>query len=459
MSIIRNYREGNTQLNKLKFQGNMGSGHPGNPPLIQKRVPTESQAASPIRGTELSARLDDVGRIAQIFTRREGLQFLANNAALNNTVDQSYINNPLTAQERFQKFKSNLAFTAKDTLLTLASTLASIPVAGTGTHFIKGALGSRQYLNDGKTGINSRLTKFIPNEGEITPIQEKPSTLTKQDIKDWNGSYNIPDQSTEIPSTDLTRTTINIGQPGKVKVKYDTEGKFYDAVSDPNSVDKINRKIPFQAPENSTDGIEDDYVKFLFEILPIDSSNSTFIQFRSYLDSFDDGYTGDWTEVNYIGRGESFYNYRGFKRGINLSFKAAAGTRKELLPIYEKLNYLASTTAPSYSGNNLMRGTVVKVTVGDYLRKVPGIITSVNYTWRNGYQWEIKDTVLPHILDCSLSFTPIHSFVPKQITPQNITNSAFSAFKVIPSGQVETPQQQGIAGSNLNIQGSTLPGV
>lgn len=474
MSIIRNYREGNTQLNKLKFQGNMGSGHPGNPPLIQKRVPTETQAASPIRGTELSARLDDVGRIAQIFTRREGLQFLANNAALNNTVDQSYINNPLTAQERFQKLKSNLAFTAKDTLLTLASTLASIPVAGTGTHFIKGALGSRQYLNDGKAGINLRLL-----EGEKSPIQKKetslpeellryyyyggsknPNNLTPEDFtakpENWKNSYKLNTESS-ILNTDLTRTTVNIGQPGKVKVKYDTEGKFYDAISDEISVDKINRKIPFQAPENSTDGIEDDYVKFIFEILPIDSSNSTFIQFRSYLDSFDDGYTGDWTSVNYIGRGESFYNYKGFSRSVILSFKAAAGTRKELLPIYEKINYLASTTAPSYSGNNLMRGTVVKVTVGDYLRKIPGIITSVNYAWKTGYQWEIKDTVLPHILDCTLSFTPIHSFVPKQITPLNITNSAFSAFKVIPSGQVETLQQQGIVGTNLSLQGSTIP--
>lgn len=479
MSIIRNYREGSTQLNKLKFKGNMGSGHPGNPPLIQKRVPTETQEASPIRGTELSARLDDVGRMAQIFTRREGLKFLANNAALNNTVDQSFINKPLTAQERFTKLKSNLAFTAKDTLLTLVSTLASIPVAGTGTHFIKGALGSRKYLDDGKAGINSRLKTFIPNEGEVTPISEKetslpdsvirnyyyggsktPNNLTPEDFtskpENWKNSYKLNTENS-ILNTDLTKTTVNIGQPGKVKVKYDTEGKFYDAVSDPISVDKINRKIPFQAPENSTDGIEDDYVKFLFEILPIDSSNSTFIQFRSYLDSFDDGYTGDWTSVNYIGRGESFYNYKGFSRSVNLSFKVAAGTRKELLPIYEKINYLASTTAPSYSGNNLMRGTVVKVTVGDYLRKIPGIITSVNYSWKTGYQWEIKDTVLPHILDCTLSFTPIHSFVPKQITPLNITNSAFSAFKVIPSGQVETLQQQGLVRSNLSLQGSTIP--
>jgi len=77
-----------------------------------------------------------------------------------------------------------------------------------------------------------------------------------------------------------------------------------------------------------------------------------------------------------------------------------------------------------------MRGTVVRLTVGNYLNSVPGIITNINYNWRNGYQWEVKDTVLPHILDCSLGFTPIHSFTPKVITQDNLSNSALLGFSI-----------------------------
>jgi len=441
MSIIKGYQEGKTQLNKLKYKGNMGGNHPGSPPLIQKRVPTENREASPIRGTELAARLDDVGRIGQLFARREGLNFLANNTALNNTVDQSYLNS--TLQERVTRLRENLPFTAKDTLLTLVSTLASIPVAGTGTHFIKGALGSRKYLDKPFAIFNGGENK--------SPLQKKPTELPDKNIKDyfytrgrqnvwngltgndyvetpteWDGSYEIYRGTTDIPSTDSTRTTINIGQPGVPKIKYDKDGNFHRTETSEVAKDQINVKSAFT---DSTQQ-DDDYVKFLFEILPIDSETSTFLQFRSYIDSFDDSYNGDWSEVNYIGRGESFYNYRGFKRGVNVSFKSAAGTKAELTPIYEKLNYLASTTAPSYSGNNLMRGTVVRLTVGNYLNSTPGIITSISYSWRNGYQWEVNDTVLPHILDCTLSFTPIHTFVPKVITQDNLLNLALLGFPV-----------------------------
>jgi len=448
MSIIKDYQEGNTQLNKLKYKGNMGGGHPGNPPLIQKRVPTENTEASPIRGTELAARLDDVGRIGQLFARREGLRFLANNTALNNTIDQSYLNS--TLQERVTRLRENLPFTAKDTLLTLVSTLASIPVAGTGTHFIKGALGTRKYLNDGNQGLNPSLITGLP-EGPISPIQEKettlpdevlkqyyyggskkPNGLTQEDFtskpEEWKNSYNIKKDTTNIPSNDRTKTTINIGDPGVPKIKYDKDGNFHNTVSDETAIDKINATSGF----NTDTDTQDDYVKFVFEILPVSSESSTFIQFRSYLDSFDDSFNGDWSETQYIGRGESFYTYRGFKRSVNLSFKAAAGTKTELRPIYEKLNYLASTTAPSYSGNNLMRGTVVRMTVGSYINNVPGIITSINYSWRNGYQWEIVDDVLPQVLDCTLSFTPIHSFTPKVITQDNFNNSPLLGFPVVP---------------------------
>ena len=73
-----------------------------------------------------------------------------------------------------------------------------------------------------------------------------------------------------------------------------------------------------------------------------------------------------------------------------------------------------------------MRGTIARVTVGDYIYEVPGIIESVNYTWNRDYNWEIAfqnpegdsdDDMqeLPQIMDCSLTFKPIHSFIPQAV--------------------------------------------
>ena len=54
--------------------------------------------------------------------------------------------------------------------------------------------------------------------------------------------------------------------------------------------------------------------------------------------------------------GEPLYNYQGFDRTINLSWTVAAQSKQELIPMYKKLNYLASVCAPDYSNTGYMRG-------------------------------------------------------------------------------------------------------
>jgi hypothetical protein len=72
-----------------------------------------------------------------------------------------------------------------------------------------------------------------------------------------------------------------------------------------------------------------------------------------------------------------------------------------------------------------MRGTIVKMTVGDYVYELPGVLNSLIYTWQQDYPWEIamlepegqqgdRDMQeLPMVMDCQLDFTPIHTFTPE----------------------------------------------
>lgn len=365
MSIIRAYQEGKTELNKLKFKPTMGAGHPGNPPLIQKRIPNENQNQGALVGTELGKRLDDTGRIAQLFARREGLGFLANNTILNSAVENSYkvsSNYNRNYKEYVQSTTLGLGKSLLDTLETLGTTLAQIPVSGTGVHFVKGKLFSRP--ND-QLERATPATKYLGDPGRVI---------------------------VRTPDDKLSGVLKNVGQ------------------------DSINMLRPFASGsrEGSTDlSLLPDYVQFYFEVLNTDTGvPSDFMQFRSYLDNFEDSYTGNWNQFNYVGRAESFYSYQSFNRSVSVSFKSAAATKQELDPIYEKLNYLASTTAPSYSGQGIMKGTVVRMTIGNYIYDTPGFLTSVNYSWQNGYPWEIEGRQLPHVLNCSLAFTPIHTFTP-----------------------------------------------
>ena len=68
----------------------------------------------------------------------------------------------------------------------------------------------------------------------------------------------------------------------------------------------------------------------------------------------------------------------------------AAQTRHEMKPLYRKLNYLASNTAPEYSDVGRIRTPFMKLTIGDWFNGLPGVLSSVNLSWEVNYPWEIK---------------------------------------------------------------------
>ena len=190
-----------------------------------------------------------------------------------------------------------------------------------------------------------------------------------------------------------------------------------------------------------------DFVKFRFEVVDHDKNRNNLIIFRAFLDSIGDDYSAQHNSFKYNGRGEPFYTYKQFDRKISLSFKIAAQSRGEMRPIYQKLNYLVAQTAPNYSQEGRIRTPYTYLSVGDWFQRIPGLITSVGLKWMKDYPWEIaldrkqgvfsqiadklgmdaaadkladngQDSdmlVLPHVLDVSLSFQPLHGFTPNNL--------------------------------------------
>jgi len=169
-----------------------------------------------------------------------------------------------------------------------------------------------------------------------------------------------------------------------------------------------------------------DLIRFRFELVDTDNPDQAdYLFFRAFLDSFGDSFKSSWDSVKYSGRGEDLFTYKGFSRDIGLSFKIAAQSSAEMKPLYRKLNYLASTTAPDYGDGGRIRGNYIRLTVGDYLNSQPGFITNIGIKWNKEYPWEIaiskpedgassQPMILPHVLDVDLSFTPIHDFLPRK---------------------------------------------
>jgi hypothetical protein len=200
--------------------------------------------------------------------------------------------------------------------------------------------------------------------------------------------------------------------------------------------DKINISSIYKSSVVSSSLSDSDLIPFYFQVVNNDDpSQYEFIHFRAYLDNFNDNFTGNWQPFKYSGRGENFYIYDGFQRNISFGFTIAIESRAEQSPQYQKINYLASLTAPDYAQNSgFMRGCFVKMTVGDYLIQVPGFLTSVNYTIANNIPWDIargvdgklltNAKILPTVISANVSFTPVHSFVPKKGADFISTNNA-----------------------------------
>ena len=135
--------------------------------------------------------------------------------------------------------------------------------------------------------------------------------------------------------------------------------------------------------------------------------------FRAYLTQFSDNTDATWNSVKYAGRGEDFYIYGGFGRKIQIGFKVAALSEEEMKPMYAKLNYLMGNLMPDYTTTGLMRGPIIRMTVGNWIDGQAGILNSLSYTVPQDSPWEIALTsgnlILPHVVEVSMTFTPIGS--------------------------------------------------
>ena len=200
--------------------------------------------------------------------------------------------------------------------------------------------------------------------------------------------------------------------------------RFYVAAG--SYKDKMNLLYPFGfnnsvAPWEYNSEDTDDLIKFVFEAISNDDPNySTAIFFRAFLIAgITDNNSAQLNAFKYIGRGENFYTYQGFDRSITFSFRVAAGSRDELIPMYNRLNALQSQVYPDYSPiTSIMRAPLIRMTIGDYLYRVPGFIESVNFTIDNITPWEINldgDLAqLPQVVDVNISFKPIMDTLPQR---------------------------------------------
>jgi hypothetical protein len=245
-------------------------------------------------------------------------------------------------------------------------------------------------------------------------------------VQDFRGQLPAGTPRSDYATKNIN-TRIGVGYPGAPNAR-----NTYISYGTRVGEDSLNLQGPFYyngtsgTPWSNESAYTEDMIKFAFECL--DNNNTAqdaALVFRAFLEgAINDSNTAEYNSFKYLGRGETFRTYQGFDRSISFSFKMYAQSRQEMLPMYQKLNQLISQVYPDYSpGYNLMRGNVVKLTIGDYLYRVPGFLENVNVTIdNNNTPWEIvlnefpEEDVrqLPHMVTVQCSFKPIMDILPRK---------------------------------------------
>ena len=376
-----------------------------------------------------------------------GNKFLANLALINQQATLAKIQ-----KKEFTGLGSTVLDGAKDIAKTVASTLAQVPVAGTGVHFVNGGKVGKEYLKGGGNAVGNFLRNVTGTggglQGHESVLSGQPILINRKAVdENENGSLlkryeaKIENEEQRAKPELTSAGDSNLRQP--YKNRNNPETVYFTRLNNQNGkgrgIDLINQSTVFNEKSSEfTDLRNTDIIPFEFQIFdPAAGGTPKYLLFRAYLTQLQDSFSGEWNSTKYIGRAESLFNYTGFNRGFSFGFNLAAHTIEELKPLYKKLNYLVSSTAPSYS-NSFMRGVFTKVTIGDYLSAVPGFFTNIDVSWNTNYPWEIgigqqyealTDTIIvPHLLDISLQFQPVHDFNPAIDKPFIGTENQSSIF-------------------------------
>ena len=302
------------------------------------------------------------------------------------------------------------------------------------------------------TTIVSRATDTQPMVDPATLVSYSTLGFTYNQLmaqetdRGFGNAYPTPQDYREQINTNVTAN--NVPQPTFNYRLQSLEGRLNTGnpgarltnpnytVAKLNGQDLVNMSNPFYYDTTTTDpwtqGGEGatDIIKFAFECMSNDLPDmAVALVFRAFLEgSITDTNTAEYNSFKYLGRGETFRTYQGFSRSVTFTFKIAAQSRQEMKPLYTKLNHLISQVYPDYSpGTNIMRGNVVKLTIGDYLYRVPGFLDNVNVTIDNGNTpWEIvlrgaeeEMAQLPHVVSVACTFFPIMDLLPRR---ENATN-------------------------------------
>ena len=303
----------------------------------------------------------------------------------------------------------------------------------------------KDFLNSSATGVSSAKTYFNNNYSSSLKITDSftdptgvnilPETsrgtynknfprgvVSNNEIVTLDTAYKKPDGN-ELEYVLPNKSRTYKSNPNFIRNKYGGLGleegkKQYTYAGDKFNANNTNTLNTELRKDNAP--VDDQLFKFYLNLVnPQDPTVSNYLYWQAYVDNFSDNVNSNYDSFVYTGRGYPSYRYKGFTRSISLDFTIVATSPDQMIPIYTKLNRLIQNLAPNYGNSGYIRGNFAKLTFGDYLDDVPGIINgfTINPIFEAGFDigGNVSEVItsgkqLPKAIKISgFNFTPVTS--------------------------------------------------
>ena len=236
-------------------------------------------------------------------------------------------------------------------------------------------------------------TDYLKNNNYPTKFQDPFSTqITEANTQNQKLTKILESNYTLVPPMDLKEVRDLIDSNDKSTISYLAKYTTYrkvDLLDDPNGkgfagVNKSDLINVLNVQNGTNTFIDKDLIKFYF----YDIYNKKYIPFRATIKGISERAVSSWDDFQYIGNADKVYNYKGFTRGLGFSFNVVAMSVKEILPMWQRINYLMGLTKPANYKNGFIVPPLVMMTIGDIYKNQPIVINSINMTIPDNATWE-----------------------------------------------------------------------
>jgi len=255
----------------------------------------------------------------------------------------------------------------------------------------------------------------------ISNIFNKKSGDTSKLYQRAMGATTDPNKNPEEKYSNRSEIREKINKLGFPQYN-NSDAKQIDSIKD--SYDKINM---LDVGEDYNENLRDT-IKFRI----YDLFNKESIVFRAVLTGISDTVTPTWDGKKYLGRADSFYTYDSTERDISFTITVYAQSKNEIIPQWRKINRMVGLCYPTeYKDDNVMRGPIIQLTLGDLYNNVYGHFSSLTVSPDENSLWDIDDGYqLPMIVSLGISFKYMYGIATPQTKIAHF-NHAQTKFNIV----------------------------